>query len=269
MKKLAFCSLACISLFAFEHQPWFNKIMEFEFRPSYTWRHFNTVQNGFNPTSYSSTDQCLQFELGVSPWPTIDVQLEMNFADTRMHSWSYLSVGGYLRYLFWDDVAGDPISWSVGGSLRGVNGHFLDDVSIPYHANLNLEIDTVIGKEFDELYNWVFRTWGLFGFGIGNRGAPYLKALAHIETKIKDTHQFTVFGDSLWGLGGQEKINVRQFQSYANVHHQSIDIGALYRYHFKLYGALSASYAYRVFAHNFPEHAHTLRFEYRLPFSIL
>jgi len=253
---------------AFDYQPWFGKLFEFEWRNSYTWRHYNTVDKGYNPTHYSSTDQWLETGLGISPLAAWDGQIEINFANTRKHSWSYLSTAFYLRYLLLDDVAGDPFSWTIGGIVRSASSHFLDDVSIPYHANLNLEINTALGKEIDQLHNWLFRVWGLFGAGIGNRGAPWISALLNIEGNADNKHLLQVFGEGYFGLGSREGVNVDRFHSYANLSHQSIDIGALYRYHFNVWGALSASYAFRVFARNYPEYAHTVRVEYRLPFSI-
>ncbi len=268
MKRLTLMLALCASLCAFEYKPWFGKLFEFQFRPTYTWRYYNDVQNGFNPADYSSVDQWLEYGLGVSPWPTLDVQFEMNYANTKMHSWSYLSTALLVRYLLLNDVAGDPVSWTLGADLRGVNGHFLDDVSIPYHANLNLDLTTAVGKEFDQLYNWVVRIWGLFGFGIGNRGAPYLTGLARLEGQLSDRQVVEVLADSLWGLGGREGVNVNNFGSYANVQHQSIDLGGRYRCAFGVWGELALSYTYRVYAHNFPEHAHTARVEYKLPFAV-
>ena len=269
MKRLLLACLSPFCLIAFEYQPWFGKLLEFQWRSSYLWSHYHDVDQGFNPTTYSSTDQWLTTGFGISPLPTWDIQIESNFADTKRHSWAYLSTGAYVRSLLLDDVAGDPISWTIGVLLRSVNGHFLNDVSIPYHAHLNLELNTAIGRELDSLYDWAFRFWGLFGAGIGNRGAPWLSAMLNLETNIVDTHRFKLFADGYFGLGSQQGINIDQFNSYANISHQSVDLGLMYRYHFELWGALSASYAYRVFARNYPEHAHTISIEYRLPFSLL
>lgn len=267
MRLVALLAIAG-SLCAFEYKPWFGKLWEFEFRPAYTFRYYDDVQNGFNPKDYSSIDQLLECGLGLSPWPTIDVQFEMNYADTHRHSWSYLSTALLFRYLVWDDIAGDPVSWTLNASIRSVHSHFLNDVSIPYHANLNLDLTTAVGKEFDKLYNWVVRFWGLFGFGIGNRGAPYLTGLARVEGNLSESQIVGIVVDSLWGLGGQQGVNANHFNSYANIEHQSIDVGGRYSYQFGVWGELLLSYTYRVYAHNFPEHAQTARVEYRLPFAV-
>ena len=268
MRRLIAACLCTLSLTAFEYQPWFHEILEFQWQNAYMWRHYNDVDSGFNPTNYSSTDQWIDTGFQVSPFPTIDAQIEMNFADTDKHSWSYLSTAMYVRYLLLDDVAGDPISWTVGGLIRLVNSHFLNDVSIPYHANLNLELNTAIGKEFDELYNWVFRIWGLAGAGIGNRGAPWITTMLNVEGNAGPQNMFQAFLDGYFGLGGKSGVNVDNFPSYANLSHQSLDLGFRYRYTFDVWGAISAAYAFRVFARNYPEYAHTVRVEYRLPFSL-
>ena len=267
MKKWLIICL-CGTLCAFDQQPWLGEFLEFEFRPAYTWRHYSDVDNGFNPRKHSSTDQAIELELAVAltKW---DVQIGMNFADTEEHEWSYLSTAGYVRYLILDDIAGDPVSWTVGALLRSVNGHMLDDVSIPYHAHLNLELITAMGKEWSNLYAWLMRSFAVFGAGIGNRGALYLIGELHFAGNVHEIHTVEVFADSLWGLGGRKDVNVRRFHSYANIGHHNIDLGALYRYHFNFWGSIALSYAYRVYARSFPEDAHTLRAEYRLPFSVL
>lgn len=258
----------CSYVFALDQQPWFGEFLEFDFHSAYLWRHYSNVDNGYNPTKYSSTDQMLDVEFAnsLTKW---NMQLGMNFADTEKHDWSYLSTAGYLRYLILDDVAGDSVSWTVGTLVRSVNGHMLDDVSIPYHAHLNFEFITALGKEWSHLYAWLMRSYAVLGAGIGNRGAPYLLGELHFAGNFNDKHTLEIFADSLWGLGGRKDVNVQRFHSYANIGHHNIDLGALYRYHFDFWGALSLSYAYRIYARSFPEDAHTLRIEYCLPFSVL
>ena len=257
-----------LTLFAFVVDPWLNTIAEFELRPAYTYRYYPSVDRGFNPTSYHSHDHLIDLNLGLRFLPNWDAQLEVDFLSTCRLAWGTQRLGAQVRYLMLDDVAGDPVSITLGGQIFYVPTRTMRDVSSPYHAQGNVELGVAIGKEIDNVYQWLYRFYGFFGIGTGNRGYPWLRPLLSAEMKYEGHHKFQLFSEGYIGLGGRSRVNINRFAGYGKMQHRSIDLGLNYTYLFDIWGALGFQYAYRVYAHAFPQHASTFRVEYRLPFSL-
>jgi hypothetical protein len=88
------------------------------------------------------------------------------------------------------------------------------------------------------------------------------------QYNLHDTHRFTLFADADVGFGNKQHVNVKRFSGWGKFQHQSIDLGLCYGYKIGVYGVLTASYAHRVFAHNFPEHVNFFTIDYNIPFSM-
>jgi len=267
MKKLLL-SLFPFSLFAFVVDPYLTPIAEFEFRPAYSYRYYPSVNHGENPSSYHSHDHLIDLNLGVNFWPNWDFQLQTDFSHTRKLNWGGQRVGMQLRYLLWDDVAGDPISLNVGGQIFYVPTRNMRDVSSPYHAQGNLEIGVAVGKEIDSTYQWLWRFWGFVGTGIANRGYPWLRPILTAEGKFQLRHKLKLSAEGYFGFGDRSRVNIDDFNGYAKVQHRSIDIELNYTYLFEIWGALGVQYSFRIYAHSFPQHTSIFTAEYRFPFSL-
>ena len=267
MKKILFFFLP-LTLFAFETAPWFTPIAEFEFYPSYSYRYYPSVNRGENPSSYSSNDQNIDMNLGVNFWPNWEFQFQTDFANTRALNWGGQRIGMQLRHLVLNDVIGDLFSLAVGGKVFYVPTRNLRDVSAPYHSQGNLELGASLGKEISSTYNWLYRFFGYLGVGTANRGYPWLRPTLSAEGKFKGSHILKGSVDGYFGFGRDSKVDISRFDGYRNIKHHSIDIGVKYSYLFKIWGCIGVSYAFRVYARSFPEHASTIQAEYRLPFSL-
>ncbi|QVL57178.1 MAG: hypothetical protein KFB93_07295 [Simkaniaceae bacterium] len=254
--------------FTFVLEPWYTTIGEFQFRSAYSYQYYPSVNQGKNPSSYHSHDHLIDLNLGIQFWPNWEFQVESDFSNTRKLNWGTQRFGIQLRYLLLDDVAGDPVSLSLGLQSYYVPSRNLRDVSSPYHAQGNIELGAAIGKEIDKTYNWLFRFWGFLGVGTANRGLPWVRPLLATEMKFQQQHKLKVFSEGYVGFGHLRRININQFNGYAKIAHRSIDLGLNYSYLFKIWGTLGFQYAYRLYAHSFPEHASTFKVEYRLPFSL-
>ena len=267
MKKILLLLFPCV-LFGFVLEPWYSPLAEFQLRPDYSYRYYPSVNQGKENVSYHSHDHRTGLNLGVQFWPNWEVQLESDFLRSRKLNWGTERVGLQVRHLFLDDVAGDRISLSVGLQGFYVPTRALRDVSVPYHAQGNIELGTAIGKEIDKTYNWLFRFCGFLGLGAANRGMPWFCPLAAAEMKFHQRHVFKAFSESYVGFGHRHKVNINSFNGYAKIAHRSIDLGLNYTYLFRIWGALSFGGSYRLYARSFPKHASTFKIEYRLPFSL-
>ena len=267
MNKLLL-SLFPFSLFAFVVDPYLTPIAEFEFRPSYSYRYYPSVDHGENPSSYHSHDQLIDLNLGVNFWPNWDFQFQADFSHTHKLNWGGQRVGTQLRYLLWNDVVGDPISLTIGGQIFYVPTHNMRDVSSPYHSQGNFELGIAAGKEIDSTYQWLWRFWGFVGTGIANRGYPWIRPILSAEGKFQLRHKLKLFTEGYFGFGDHSRINIDDFNGYAKIQHRSIDIGLNYTYLFEIWGALKMQYSFRVYAHSFSQHASIFTAEYRFPFSL-
>jgi len=269
MKALlpAFLALTCPCL-ALETKPWFGDQYAFNMTTAFAYSRFDKVAGASRQLSSPLNNRDILIDLGFTPSAVLDLQLEAEFGKTTYTNWALRSGALQARYQLLDDIAGDPVSFALGMIVRGAPEHFLRDVSTPYAAECNMELTSAVGKEWSSEGYWTMRTYGFATIGQANRGYPWTRELFVWQYNLYDTHRFTLFAEGNFGFGNKQHVNVKHFQGWGKFQHQSIDLGGSYGYQLGLYGVLTASYAHRVFAHNFPEHVNFFMLSYCLPFSL-
>lgn len=268
--KIAFLILAAavpLSSEGLEVVPWFGNVLEFQLKNNYTYSNFRHVQGGEPQLTRLWNNQRLAFSLEVPIQEAWGVELELEFVDTPRQSWGMRSFAGQFRYLFLNDVAGDPVSLMGGLNLRGASVHSLKDVSSPYHSNTNVELNGSIGKEWSHGAFWWLRCFGFTGVGVANHGSLWLRSVLGVETNYQERHQGQASVASYWGFGKEKEVQVDHFHGYGKIHHQSIDLAAGYTYRFPIWGKLNFTYAVRLYARAFPEYENFFSVTYTLPFS--
>ncbi len=269
MRLLLGLCFACLSLQAFEKKPWMGDFLQFEFSPSFTYRKYPSVNRAYNPKKYSSNDRFTNLDLKVAFLPSCDLEMGIEFADTKKQSLGTQSAGIQLRYQWLDDIPGDIISFTSGLNVRWVSTRSLQDVSCPYHYTWNFEVVNAIGKEFIPSEDLLLRTYGFIGIGQAITGMPWVRGSLSLEAYYQRAHHFQLFGESYFGFGKQRVIDIDKFYGYAKVFHQSIDVGAIYTYTVsEIWGKVFIGYTYRVLAKAFPAHANTFTIGYNFPFSL-
>ncbi len=266
MRKLFL--LLPLSLFGLEIEPWFCDTWEFTFTPSYTYGRFHTVQNGHPQLNKPFNENLLTFDLEVSPSPNWDLDADVEFADTTVQSMGLRSGALQARYLWLDDVMGDAVSLTTGISARGVSSRSLKDISSPYHFHTNFEVNTSIGREWAQEFDWHVRLYGFGALGMANSGYPWVRGSVMFEGNVHDSHRFGIFAESYVGFGNQEQVHTNRFNGYADIRHRNIDAGLKYTYAFEIWGQLSFAYTRRLYARSFPENVNFFTISYMLPFSL-
>ena len=270
MRALLFLGALSISSYcaALEVQPWFGEVYEFHFIERYTYSRFNTVQGGvpqlttpFNVNLiYSSLDFCPS-----SDW-SIDGDLQI--ADTTAMPFNFRSGALQLRYLWYDDIIGNPVTLNTGASVRITNEPSLHDVSCPSHANADFELNFALGREFDPSEYWRWRLWCFGALGQSNCGSPWVRAIAAIETNINEKHKWGVLAFGSNGYGRHPHVSTDHFNGYAKIRQKSIDLALRYGYKIGVWGTLRVEYQRRVLAKACPQNVNTFIFSYLLPFSL-
>jgi hypothetical protein len=251
-----------------EVTPWFHEIYEFDVEAAFAYRWFSKVEGACVQPSSTIHDRDFIADLGFTPFELFDVRLEGEIARVDSINWGLRSGALQTRLGLLDDIAGDPLSVTLGLDLRGVRGRFLTTVATPYASEFNLELMCSLGKEWAHREHWMARTYGTVYVGQGNRGYPWTRAIVAVDYRPVFPVHLSLFSESYVGFGGKQCVDVNHFHGWAPFQHQSVDVGASCGFHLGVYGTLTASYAYRVFAHNYPEKVNALIASYTLPFSI-
>lgn len=252
----------------FKKDPWIEQWLQFRFEPSFLYRMYPFVSGAVNPSTYSSKDRFTQIEMGGVVAPNMDLELLIEFADTRKQRLGTQSAGGQVAYQLFDDYVGDILSYTPSVNIRFVSSRSLKDVSCIYHYSWNFEIGQAIGKEWSFDDRWIFKPYLFLGVGQANKGSPWIRSFIQLEGSYYQKHLLSLICDGYFGFGKNHFVNIDAFNGYAQVYHQSVDLGLKYKFHISpIFGDVSLSYSYRVFAKNFPSHANSFEFMYSLPFS--
>lgn len=266
MKKFSWLLLLPFSLFSLEVQPWFGDVYEFHFLGSYAYSQFDQVQN--SRPRYHELFQAHLAYLGLdfSPSPVWSLDMDLQVADTTKQPFNFRSGAVQARYLWTDDIIGDPVSFATGASIRATPSHALKDVSCPSFAHVDFELNFSLGKEFDASSSWRWRTWAFGAVGHGNRGSPWVRAIVSFETNINDQHKFAFYAQGINGYGRHLHIDVDDFYGYAKIREKAIDLGVRYGVRLSVYGTLRFEYVGRVLAKSAPKNVNTFIVSYLLPF---
>ena len=267
MRKLLFFLFPMFSLLALQEQPWFGDCLEFHFHGSYAYSYFDRVQNGSPQLTSTFESHVIDSGLDFSPTPEWSVDGGIEFADTSQQNFNFRTIALQARYLWFDDIVGDPVSMATGISVRFTNTDSLRDVSCPYHGNFDFEANLALGREFDPSEYWAVRFWGFGAVGHANRGSPWIRGILAFESNYDDQHKFAFFAEGINGYGRHTTVNINDFDGYAKIRQKSIDIGARYGYTLGVYGTLRFAYVRRVLAKSCPEQVNYFIFSYLLPFS--
>jgi len=269
LKKIALLVLSLPQICsALEEAPWYGNVFEFDLLANYEYNFFKKVNNGSPQLRSTYNTHILGAALDLTAPDTWNWEIELEFANTSDVSFGYRSAALQVRKLWLDDVACDPISLSTGLVYRDASTHLRKALSTPYHARANFEFHTAVGKEWSHCCYWSFRTYVLAAIGQGTKGSPWLQGDLYLWWNVENRHQFYLFGRSYFGLGSKRNVPLNSFRGWADIGHQSIDLGISYRYFFDCYGSLRFDYLYRVYARSYPEKVNFFVFTYELPFSL-
>ena len=254
-----FIALFLLSLYqgyATEYQPWLGNFYEFELRTSGQYQGYTWLSSDSHLKKYYSNDVFLNVSLSnARPDPAIGTEVEITQARTRRQRGDIDQLKVTGRYVWQDDVAGDPLSLMTGLSYTQAFYYSLRDVSSFHHGFSNIELFISLGKENPDESVWASRWWGMLAIGVAERGSPWFRLHLNYEKRWREKHEVKTFLSSLWGLG-HKRLHPHHFHGYGSIQHQSIDLGLRYTYLLELYGSASLEYSYRIYARNFPAFTH-------------
>lgn len=270
MKKqyLFICLLVGSQAYALKESPWLGDVYEFELFTDFTYSQYSKINHAVVQPAYAYNNYVTEVDLSFTASESIDLQWEINLARTPHQTYGFRSSALQGRYLFLDDIAGDPISLAVGLNTRAVTGRSVRDVSSPYASYWNGELTISAGKEFSKDEEWKTRGFLFASLGLANHGSLWDRCNASFEVRVKDIHAFQLFGIGYFGYGQNKNVHINAFHGWGEIWHGSVDLGAKYNCFLDPWGTLSLSYACRVLAYSYPKGEQTIQFSYTLPFSL-
>ena len=261
-------TLAPIVSFALSEDAWLPSAGEVDLETEYTYSRFSHVQGAKDALSHTSNDHELLFDLGIAATDDWHFQLDAELAQTPEQSFGWRSFAGQARYQCCNDMKGDSFSLVLGFNARVVSHPALGDISSPYAAKGDFELFSSWGVSWLEQDDWTDRVIAVLAAGQGTHGAPWLRGDLAYQHKW-GPHHLNIFGNSLWGLGSKESINLHHFHTahkgWGNYRHGSIDTGAEYKYDMGKWGEIFIAYTFRAFAHVFPEYVNFFTIGYSVP----
>lgn len=267
-KRIVQISLLFFSqIYALEYQPWFGDVYQFHLLGGYSYSRFHSFNRARPPLTSPFQTHLAYLGLDFSPSPVWSIDTDIQFADSTEMNFNFRSCALQARYLWLDDIVGDPISFATGGSIRVTSSRALRDISCPSHANADFELNFAFGKEFEISCRSLFRIWGYGGVGQANRGSPWVRGIFALETNIDDQHKWALYAEGINGYGRHVHVNIDHFFGYARIRQKAIDLGLRYGYKIDVWGTLRFEYIRRVLAKSCPQNVNTFCISYLYPFS--
>lgn len=257
-----------LTLLGLEVQPWFGDVYQLHFLGTYAYSRFNAVEHGAPQLKDPFNAHVVSSGLDVALSPYWSFGADMQLASTTKQSFIFRSLAIQARYLWFDDITGDPVSLVTGGSTRFTSSQALRDFSCSSHGHVDVEANLSLGKEIAASDSWAFRGWLFGAIGQATRGSPWIRAIGSLETNIHNQHKIALFSEWVNGYGRHSLVNTKQFFGYGRIREKAVDVGLRYGYQIDVWGTARFEYIRRVFAKSAPESVNTYIISYLLPFSI-
>ncbi len=242
---------------------------EFEAKAGYEFAQSTKVSTTKGTKERSLHSNQLIASLGFTPHPEWDAELDLSFAETSWHDFGYDSTKLAIRYLWLNDVIGDPVSLTTGISLAVQQNRFLNDLSLVRHGSFESLFHAACGKEFGFSENAYFRAWVMGAIGVANQGSAWSKGLAHINWIYDEAHFLDLFFGIEKGYGNKRlhSASRHHFPGYAHLDYHFADIGLRYDYQLTSIGKLYAQVKQRICARYCPKNTTALEVGVDVPFS--
>ncbi len=257
---------------ALQQAPWFGNDNEFEWRTNYSYQSYDELDTKDSSSHRPSKDHFVDLGIGIASMGCYHGEISLGLAsidEKGKKSDNFLeSISAQGRYLWSNDIVGDPFSVTIGASVAYIPSKALRKPSIIRHGNTEGELHLAIGKELTAGKTWERRGWGLAAFGVGNIGSPWLNGKVVWEENFDDIHRFELTGSWKHGLGGRSLDSVAAFTSFRSLNYDAADVKFLYAYTWDIWGDINFAYTRRMHAKYAPKDVDTLTLEVFVPFGL-
>lgn len=255
---------ACIS--ALHLAPWYPNVFEVQPKVSYLWQHSSRLDSSRGDFGPSLHANFLHSSVSMAYYDWYG-ELETLLAESSYRYFNFDSAALSVRYHLANDISlADPVSMVATFSVMQAIRKAVNDPTSFHHGKLEGIAHISLGKEYSCHEFWTDRLWGAVGLGLADVGSPWWHVQLNLERNWLDQQFLALFCDILVGWGG--KGLPHRFYGYGPIAHRSLDLGVNYQYSFNNGLKASCSYAYRIFARNFPKDTNSLMVSLVYPFGL-
>lgn len=251
-------------MISLEVEPQLNEVFEFHVSGSYSYKWYDSVSHSLEAFDRNAHEHALLVGMDFVFLPDMSIDGEVDFAFSNVKEKGFRSLAMQLRYLLFNDVAGDFLSTVFSFSGRVVSSNSLKDISSPYHGREEFGFKISIGKELFDKIN----LWGYGNIGFTEKGNCWLDGAIVLDLKLKERDRISFMMDSTIGFGKHKFIDVNHFHGYGKIKERNIDLILSYVHIFDIWGSLILKYQRRLFAYSCPKNVNGLIFTYSYPFSL-
>lgn len=272
MKNFLLFSLFAIlfisPIHSFETSPWFGNDHEIETKVSYAYQKYKRIDAQEGIYYKPSEAHFIFLNTGVSILGNYNVEAALNFMKNEAKGLDLESLSCSSRYLFYNDLIGEPFSLVFGLQATCSPSSTLSDPGVLHHAYADGELHISFGKELSNSWNWDQRYWGLFALGKGNKGKAWIRGIFAWEKNIEDVHLLKLFLESQHGLGNEKLRFGNVFPGYRCLGYSILDLGVKYSYIVDFFGRFDIELSRRIHARYAPEGVNKLAISLFYPFSL-
>ena len=255
------------NLCAFHALPYFPQPLQPIAEVGYDFEYFKRVEGLFDD---HFPEHGHTANLGLLFAPNLDWCLEatLRLTDTNRHHFFFNDVEFAARYLFLDDVIGDPLSLCGGIAATISSRKSLDDFLTEHLSQVDIDLFAAAGHEQAIGARWFERTLLMGGITIPIRGSPLFWFEAALHFNDRDRYVFGLWIGGAVGLGGHNLSTPGDFKGYGPIKTRSAETGLFIERSLSLFGSLIFEYSIRLFAHNLPQYAQCFSLTLLVPISL-
>lgn len=260
--------VAALPLSALEYSPWLGRVYEFESRLTYANAASRKIDLDHQTRHQHLCANLLTAGLLLTPAEDLSTEFEFTGAKTRDHSFMLDSTKACVRYLWLNDIPGDPVSLTTGASIAYVPTKALHDISLMHHGSFEAVFHAAVGKELDFHENSFFHPSLIVFLGVANRGSPWTALELHLEKAFSERYCLDFFLHGEKGFGSKALRSVHDFQGYAALDYRFLDAGVAFKYTIPPFGSLTLSAAQRLKGVSCPKDTTSVELALLIPFSL-
>jgi hypothetical protein len=268
--KIQFAILFFAShLVAQEISPWLGRVYELEFHAKNETVQAKSIDTSHGTRSKTFRGNLTLLGLSATLSEVTSASLHISGAKLRGKSFGADTMCATYRYLFANDLRGDPLSIATGCTLSYAFHDVLHEPLLVRHGPLGAKVYLSVGKEFNPAKKVFVRPSLAMSYGIAQKSSSWAEAEARLNTSIFDQHDIDLFARYEHGFGHKKLHSTHHFAGYGHIQYRLVDAGILLKQHFHEYGSAYAQVTRRFFSRYTVSNYWGFEIGIIFPFSVL
>jgi hypothetical protein len=255
------------SLAALQNSPWLGNWLEFEGSLFQSHTQARRVQTHDGTKHFFTHSELTTASIEFMPLVELSTELELDLAKTQSRSYGFEAIKAGARYLWLNDLTGDPVSLTTGLSTALSTPSRVKDLSSQQHGVFEVQLNVALGREFAYSADGYYHAWLQGLAGLASSGAPWVGAELHFEKALFNRHYLDLFFIAERSLSSHRLNTLRNFHSYSRIGYEYEDLGLSYTFRQEAFGSFYVECTKRLHARYCPKGAISFQLGLIIPFS--